>query len=126
MEIEIDTNNILPVYEQIVQQVTRGVLSGRLTAGYRMPSVRQLASDLMLNPNTVAKAYRQLESQHVLLTAGRRGSFIHNKAVIHIAQNHSQDAQFQLDQLLTSFRVRGIPKADIYALLNQQLTQLEE
>ncbi len=125
MEIEIDMNNILPVYEQIVQQVTQGILRGTLPPGHSLPSIRQLASDLGLNHNTVARAYKLLESRHIIQTAGRRGTFVHKKAAQHIARNNNQNAQLLLDELVTEFRAAGIAKSDIHALLHKQLNQLE-
>ena len=65
-----------PPYEQLRRQVVDGVASGSLAPGARMPTVRALATDLDLAVNTVAKAYRALESDHVIETRGRAGTFI--------------------------------------------------
>ena len=123
MDIEINTDSSVPVYEQLVQQVTQGVLGGTLSAGDSMPSIRQLANDLELNHNTVAKAYKQLENQRVLLTAGRKGTFIHEKAARQIVQNNSQCAKFQLEELVNSFIEKGMNAADIGELLTNQLQE---
>ena len=125
MDIEIDIDSPMPVYEQLAQQIIQGVLGGTLSAGDAMPSIRQLASDLELNHNTVAKAYKQLESQHVLLTAGRKGTFIHEKAAMQITKNNSQGAEFQLDELVASFKAKGMSASDIHALLTKQLQKLK-
>ncbi len=126
MEIKIDIDSAIPVYEQIVCQVEQHVLNGALSAGFSMPAIRQLANDLALNHNTVAKAYKQLENQHVIITAGRRGAFIHEKAIDYITQNHSQNAQFQLDELISSLMAKGIDKANIRDLLNNKVVELKE
>ena len=125
MDIEIDSDSPIPVYEQLTQQIIQGVLGGTLSAGDAMPSIRQLASDLELNHNTVAKAYKQLETQHVLLTAGRRGTFIHDKAAMQITKNNSQGAEFQLDELVASFTAKGMSASDIRALLEKELLKLK-
>ena len=125
MNIEIDIDSPMPVYEQLAQQIIQGVLGGTLSAGDAMPSIRQLASDLDLNHNTVAKAYKQLESQHVLLTAGRRGTYIHEKAAMQITKNNSQGAEFKLDELVASLTAKGMSASDIRALLEKQLQNLE-
>jgi len=65
-----------PPYEQLRRQVVDGVASGALAPGTRMPTVRALATELDLAVNTVAKAYRALESDHVIETRGRAGTFI--------------------------------------------------
>lgn len=125
MHIEIDIDSPVPVYKQLAQQIIQGVLGGTLSAGDAMPSIRQLASDLDLNHNTVAKAYKQLESQHVLLTAGRRGTFIHEKAAMQITKNNSRGAEFQLDELVASYSAIGMNVSDIRALLEKQLRKLK-
>jgi len=72
--LEISTHSSVPIYEQIVDGVQRLIRSGDLKPGTVLPSVRQLASDLEINPNTVARAYRALERDCILETAGRRGT----------------------------------------------------
>jgi GntR family transcriptional regulator len=72
--LEVNTHSPVPIYEQIVDGVQRLVRRGDLTPGAGLPSVRQLANDLEINPNTVARAYRALERNGVLETAGRRGT----------------------------------------------------
>jgi len=72
----VDASLPLPVYEQIREQVVRMVTAGTLSPGTRMPTIRQLASDLQVAKGTVAKAYALLEESQVLDTRGHRGSFI--------------------------------------------------
>src|SRR4051794_41480712 len=80
MEINIVTSSPEPVYEQIVRQVQHGVAEGELKPGDPLPTVRQLADDLQINRNTVARAYKILEDRGVILTAGRRGPFLREGA----------------------------------------------
>lgn len=72
----IDSDDGTPPYEQLRRQVVDAVASGALVPGTRMPTVRALAADLDLAVNTVAKAYRALEADHVIETRGRAGSFV--------------------------------------------------
>ncbi len=76
MIISVDPERALPVYEQIREQVVRMVTAGTLAAGTRLPTIRQLASDLGLAKGTVSKAYELLESEAVIATRGRSGSFV--------------------------------------------------
>jgi GntR family transcriptional regulator len=69
----------VPVYRQIITQIEHGVLSGRLKAGDRLPTIRALAVELKINPNTIAKAYGELEIRGVLVTRVGSGTFISNK-----------------------------------------------
>jgi len=72
--LEIDTHSPVPIYEQITDGVQRLVRRGDLVPGSSLASVRQLACDLEINANTVARAYRTLEQNGILETAGRRGT----------------------------------------------------
>jgi GntR family transcriptional regulator len=74
--LEIDQDSAVPPYEQLRQQITALVLGGGLTTGDRLPSIRQLANDLGLAGGTVARAYRELESDGVVATRGRHGTAI--------------------------------------------------
>ena len=74
--LTIDTRAPTPAYLQILEQILARVQEGSLGPGTALPSVRQLASDLGINPNTVAKAYLLLERDGILLTVRRRGTFV--------------------------------------------------
>ncbi|MEV6277892.1 GntR family transcriptional regulator [Nocardia sp. NPDC051832] len=74
--LSIDHDSSVPPYEQLRLGVLAQVRSGELTAGTKIPTVRALAAQLGLAPNTVARAYRELEADGVLETRGRQGSFI--------------------------------------------------
>lgn len=76
MRFTIDAEASDPPFEQVRRQVTDAVTSGTLAPGTRMPTVRALAAELDLAVNTVAKAYRALETDHVIETRGRAGTFI--------------------------------------------------
>ncbi|MDG1896997.1 MAG: GntR family transcriptional regulator [Fuerstiella sp.] len=72
MQIRISQNDGTPIYQQVVSQVRLLVSSGRLAEGQQLPAVRKLAEQLLINPNTVARAYRELESAGIVVS--RRGS----------------------------------------------------
>jgi len=72
----LDLHSGVPVYRQIIDQVRGGIASGALTAGDQLPTVRQLAVDLAINPNTVVRAYRELELGGLLETHQGTGTFI--------------------------------------------------
>jgi GntR family transcriptional regulator len=72
----LDLHSGVPVYRQIIDQVHGGVASGSLSAGDQLPTVRQLAVDLAINPNTVVRAYRELEFGGLLETHQGTGTFI--------------------------------------------------
>lgn len=74
--IVLDPASPLPPFEQVKEQITAARASGELAPGHRLPTVRTLAAELGLAPNTVARAYRELEASGVIETRGRSGSFI--------------------------------------------------
>jgi GntR family transcriptional regulator len=78
MQIRIDNASDRPVYQQIIDQVKRDIALGRLTKDEKLPTVRQLAGQLAINPNTIAKAYRQMEQEGIITTRPGAGTFVAN------------------------------------------------
>ncbi|MBN2588448.1 MAG: GntR family transcriptional regulator [Sedimentisphaerales bacterium] len=78
MQFFIDNSSGRPVFQQLIDQVKRDVALGRLLKDEKLPTVRQLAQELAINPNTIAKAYRQLEQDGIIVTKAGAGAFIAN------------------------------------------------
>ena len=76
LQIRLDPGSSIPFYRQIILQVEMAIADGRVTTGYRLPTVRGLAVDLQINPNTVAKAYSELEIRGLVSTQHGTGTFI--------------------------------------------------
>ncbi len=76
MQIKIDNASVWPAYQQVMDQIKRDIALGRLKKGQQLPTVRQLAGELTLNPNTIGKAYRQLEQENIIHTRPGAGAFI--------------------------------------------------
>jgi GntR family transcriptional regulator len=98
----LDLHSGVPVYRQIIDQVAGGIAAGALTGGDQLPTVRQLAVDLSINPNTVIRAYRELEIRGVLETQQGTGTFISNQKV----ERSSAERQRRLNQLVGEFVAR--------------------
>jgi DNA-binding transcriptional regulator YhcF (GntR family) len=98
----IDLHSGVPVYRQLIDQVRSGVASGSLTEGDQLPTVRQLAVDLAINPNTVMRAYRELELGGLLETHQGTGTFISNKKL----EKNSAERDRQLGQMAGEFAAR--------------------
>jgi DNA-binding transcriptional regulator YhcF (GntR family) len=81
MSLRIDETSAVPPFEQLRSQIASQVAGGDLPAGTRLATVRQLAADLGLAANTVARAYRELEADGVVATHGRRGTFVSSVAL---------------------------------------------
>jgi GntR family transcriptional regulator len=93
----------VPVYRQIIDQILGGIASGALSPGDQLPTVRQLAVELAVNPNTVVRAYRELEIRGVLSTQQGVGTFITTLPV----KPGDAERQRQLDQLVGSLMARA-------------------
>jgi GntR family transcriptional regulator len=78
MQIRIDNASDRPVYQQIIDQVKRDIALGRLGKDEKLPTVRQLAGQLAINPNTIAKAYQQMEREGIITTRPGSGAFVAN------------------------------------------------
>ncbi len=78
MHFRIDNASDRPVYQQIIDQIKRDIALGRLNKNERLPTVRQLAGQIAINPNTIAKAYRQLEQEGIIVTKAGAGAFVAN------------------------------------------------
>ena len=125
MDIEIDVASAEPVYEQIVRQIRQGVQGGTLPAGMPLPSIRQLAHDLDLNPNTVAKAYKLLENDWIIRTAGQKGTFINSGAAEHIETSNRKDAAYLMSGLLSSLVRKGLSVGDLHTAFHEALGKLD-
>src|SRR5436305_7642998 len=82
-EFRLDLHSGVPVYRQIIDQVMGGVAAGNLAGGDQLPTVRQVAVDLAINPNTVVRAYRELEIRGALETQQGTGTFVTHQKVKH-------------------------------------------
>ena len=81
LHLTIDADSATAPFEQVRTQIAAAVAAGQLSAGTKLPTVRQLAADLGLAANTVARAYRELEADSVIATHGRRGTFVRSEVV---------------------------------------------
>jgi DNA-binding transcriptional regulator YhcF (GntR family) len=88
--LNLDAGSAVPPYEQLRSAVAGQVADGTLVAGTRLPTVRALAADLGLAANTVAKAYRALETDGVIETRGRAGTFVASTALAGVAEQVEQ------------------------------------
>ena len=102
-EFALDLHTGVPVYRQLMDQVRAAIASGSLAAGDQLPTVRQLAADLAINPNTVMRAYRELELGGLLETHQGTGTFIADKKV----EKASAERERRLSQMASEFAARA-------------------
>ncbi len=124
--LTIDRESGVPLYRQIVERVWAAVAAGEIAPGAQLPTVRSVAVDLAINPNTVAKAYRELELQGVLETQQGTGTFVGQ----HPQKPKSIDHARELDELCLSWLARAAEKGftvrDLLKWLKTKRTESEE
>jgi DNA-binding transcriptional regulator YhcF (GntR family) len=123
--ITIDTASPVPPYEQLRSRIAARAADGTLAAGTRLPTVRALATDLGLAVNTVARAYKELESDGVVVTEGRRGTFVRSPVVSGADAARAPDARSAADAYVAAARRLGLTVAEATALVERAWTGRE-
>jgi len=120
MDFRIDSKSGVPFYRQIIEQTKFAIARGDLHAGSQLPTVRQLAVDLSINPNTVIRAYKEMEIEGLLETHQGSGTFVSNQKleIDHIERRRV------LDQIVTEMLARassyGLSLDEVLTVLQQQ------
>ena len=120
--IQIDLQSRVPLYEQLQEQIIRLSMLGILDENQQLPSVRALAREVGVNPNTVAKAYQQLEQQGIIYTVSGRGSFVSPDVLSmqSLRQAALQEVLDAVDKALS----RGVSPQQLLDAIRQQLDSL--
>ena len=120
MQIRISTTDGVPIYLQIVNQVKYLMASGRLSPGEQLPPVRKLAEDLVVNPNTVARAYRELETLGVITTRRGAGVYVSDGGSLLTRSEQMKVLNERIDVLLTEARQMDVDVEAVVRLLRQR------
>ena len=116
--ISINYRDPRPIYEQIQSELRRLMLTGALPPGSRLPSVRELAGQLAINPNTIQRAYRELETDGYILSVAGKGSFV--TQVDQIAEQQKKQAVGAFRAAAQRLRALGLTQAQLTQLLTQE------
>jgi GntR family transcriptional regulator len=111
--LTVDPRSGVPIYLQIIEQIKRSIALGVLQAGEQLPTVKQLAIDLTVNPNTVARAYRDLERDQVIETAPGRGSFVRSNGVTESPKVAAEIAADALNVALREAKSVGLGAGEV-------------
>ena len=114
--LSIDTQNHEPIYLQIEKQILKLIQHGVYPTNCPLPSVRAMACELGINPNTVARAYKELEAKNVLYTIIGKGVFVSENHSIYI----NSLAVDELKKSLSNAKYSGIAKSDVIELINKE------
>ena len=120
MQIRITDSDGIPIYRQIVNQVKYLVAAGRLAGGDRLPPVRGLAEQLVVNPNTVSRAYRELEAAGMITSRQGSGAFVADNGSPLARAERQRILQERVDMLLTEADSLGMDVATVVKLVRER------
>lgn len=115
LQFSIDLKSGVPLYKQIILQIEMAIADNRLTRGDQLPTVRSLAVDLKINPNTVAKAYNQLELRGIVTTQQGTGTFIADREV--------NMSEIERERILSELSKSFLSKAASYGFTIQEVVE---
>lgn len=113
----VDFKSRKPIYEQLIDNITNMVLRGVLAPNDPIPSVRQLASELGINPNTIHKAYAELERRCIIYSSTGRGSYVSDN-VMDVREKKLTESKAQIKDLLREAKELGAEKGEIINIVN--------
>ena len=119
MQIHIQTQGGVPIYLQVMQQIKYLIASGRLQPGDELPSIRNLAEQLIVNPNTIARAYRELETAGVVEKRRTAGTFVAQSGSPLARKERLKLLKERIDQLLVEAFQMGFELEEILKLVQQ-------
>jgi GntR family transcriptional regulator len=126
MFFHIDPTNGLAIYEQVARQVVYAVAGGAIAPGELVPSVRELARDLAVNPNTIARAYRELQARGVLESVRGTGLAVTQGALANCRQERVRMIRERLQQVLLEAKQSRLDPGQLQALVHAELTAIAE
>lgn len=126
MQLRISDRDGVPIYAQLVKQIKLLISAGRVQPGEQLPPVRKLAEQLLVNPNTVARAYRELEGEGLVASRQGSGVFVTDGASPLARREQNRILQERIDVLLAEARQMKVDVEAVVKLVRQRWEQLEE
>ncbi|MCA9091896.1 MAG: GntR family transcriptional regulator [Planctomycetaceae bacterium] len=125
MQFRIETASRQPIYLQLVQQIREGIARGDLETGEKLPSVRQLSRDLLVNPNTIARAYTELEREGALIGRQGLGLFVAEIKSELTKSAREKRLRESLDQWLTEAVHLGFNGEEVLKMVSQRVERFQ-
>jgi len=119
----LDMVNGAPIYRQIIQQIEYAILSGRMQPGDRLPTIRSLAVELKTNPNTIAKAYNELEIRGILATQVGSGTYISDKKPVIEEDSLKRKIREVAGKFMQEMRDLGVEKKELPGLIESLIKE---
>lgn len=126
MFIKPNSSSGIPIYLQLMEQIKHAIETGALRPGEQLPGIRNLAERLVINPNTIAKVYRELEHQGLLEIRHGTGAFVAEKGIDKFRLNNVQAAQPFVKKFVEKMLERGLNADEIRRLLEAELARRKE
>ncbi len=122
MELRIDPDSAVPIYLQIVHSIKHHVATGKLKPGEQLPTVRELATILRINPNTVARAYDQLDGDNVITTQQGRGTYVRERPdEAHLTRVRQEQLKAMVDAVVGKALSMGYSVEQVRDAFDEQL-----
>ena len=118
----LNASSGVPVYRQLIDQVVSGLAAGALARGDQLPTVRQAAVDLAINPNTVIRAYRELEVRGILETQQGTGTFISSTAPLHDRKSDRERLDGLVDEIIARAGEGGFTLEELLKAIEERKT----
>ncbi|WP_213809814.1 GntR family transcriptional regulator [Jeotgalicoccus sp. WY2] len=115
---DIDVKSRVPIYEQIIENVKRLIIQGVLLPEEKLPSVRSLAQELTINPNTIQKAYRELEREGYVISRPGKGSFV-NDMTETMNREHIKTLTDEVEKLIKELVFLDVPGISLKAMIDK-------
>lgn len=125
MRLHVVAGDELPIYRQLMRQIADGVAAGRLKPGDRLPSIRELAEELVIAPLTIKKAYDELERNGLIVTRQGRGTFVNEFVRVEKAAVRSERLREPARRLAAQAVVAGISTEELLKVVEQEARALE-
>ena len=124
--INIDSRNSKPIYEQIVEGIKENILRGILTHGERLPSVREMSNLMRITPNTVSRAYMELERQNVVETIRGKGTFISAEYKPIVDQEKVKKLKNNIKNIVVEAHYNGISRDGLIEIIDDVYNEIHK
>lgn len=121
--LAIDPSTAVPIYLQIIDQIRAAIAEGTLAPGDPLPSIRRLANELQVSPNTVVQAYRELEREGIAYVQRGQGTFVSNTDWLEERAERWRLGRALVDELMAKASRLGLSASDVRSLLEQRIVE---
>ncbi|UCE41110.1 MAG: GntR family transcriptional regulator [Candidatus Aminicenantes bacterium] len=119
--IKVDTSSFIPIYEQIKKEFKKEIFRGDLKPNDLLPSIRDLATELLINPNTVARAYRELEMEGFIYTRKGKGCYVSDDSTRLMKEERKSILIQTFDEVIEEAKKYGLGREEIKRLFEERL-----